>query len=568
MSTPERIVLIGFSGTGKSAVGPVLAGKLGWEFVDTDEYIERREGRRILEIFREKGEEHFRELETAALKELCARGRLVIATGGGIILRPENRRMLADGGFIVCLEARPETILRRLTERSRAAPLDRPLLATGNPLTRIRELKESRQHLYALADWSVHTETLSAEQVADEIVRAWQSYGPLLLADARRLDEIASEAATAPRTTLHAVPPGAAATVATETGDYPIFVGWGLLGELGGRLREAGLARHAYVITDEEVAHHYEDEISAALSAADIPFDVLVLPPGEATKTLRTAAEVYDWLVERRAERSHTVIGFGGGVMTDLAGFVAATFARGLPLVHVPTSLLGMVDAAIGGKVAVNHPKAKNMIGAFYQPRMVLADPALLRTLSPRETSGWAEAIKHAMIADESYLRFFEENAERILRLDREAVTEAIRRSVVIKAEIVSQDEREESGVRSFLNYGHTLAHAIESTTGYKRFRHGEADGVGMMAAAHISRLMDLLPEEVVERQRAVLERFGLPTRASGLDRDLLKAAIALDKKVQGRTVRWVLLEGIGRPVLRSDVPPEVVDEAIALVTG
>jgi 3-dehydroquinate synthase len=232
-------------------------------------------------------------------------------------------------------------------------------------------------------------------------------------------------------------------------------------------------------------------------------------------------------------------------VATDLGGYVAATFARGLPLVHVPTSMLGQVDAAIGGKVAVNHPKAKNMIGVFYQPRLVLADVATLRTIPPREIrSGLAEAIKHAMIADESYLEFFEQNAEAILRLDREATVEAIQRSVRIKAAVVGEDEFETTGRRSHLNYGHTLAHAIEATTGYGRFRHGEADAIGMMAAASMSVQLGMLSAEAKERQRRVLEQCGLPTHAADVDRERIMQAIALDKKVQARKVRWVLLEG------------------------
>ncbi|MBI2913812.1 MAG: 3-dehydroquinate synthase, partial [Chloroflexi bacterium] len=273
---------------------------------------------------------------------------------------------------------------------------------------------------------------------------------------------------------------------------------------------------------------------------------------------------IYDWLIDQRAERGHAIVALGGGMVTDLAGYVAATFARGLPLVHVPTSLLAMVDAAVGGKVAVNHPRAKNLIGAFYQPRLVLADVATLRTLPPRElASGWAEVIKHAFIADAGLLAFLEENVESILKLEPDPTTEAIHRSVAIKAAVVSRDEREETGERAVLNYGHTLAHAIEAATDYGRFLHGEAVALGMTAAAAISRRLGLLSPGIVERQRRLMERFGLPTRAQGIDRARVAQAMALDKKVQARAIRWVLLEGIGRPVLRDDVPTSAVEEAL-----
>jgi 3-dehydroquinate synthetase len=212
----------------------------------------------------------------------------------------------------------------------------------------------------------------------------------------------------------------------------------------------------------------------------------------------------------------------------------------------------------------VNHARAKNMIGMFQQPRFVLTDPATLRTLPPREIrSGLAEAIKHGLIADESYLAFLEANAAAILGLDPEITTEAIRRSVAIKAEVVSADEFETTGRRSALNYGHTLAHAIESTTSYARFRHGEADGIGMMFAAGLSVRMSLLDPAVVERQGRILASYGLPTTADGLDRHQLLAAVALDKKVQGKKVRWVLLDGIGHPVLRDDVPQDIIESAL-----
>ncbi|MCH8814821.1 MAG: 3-dehydroquinate synthase [Chloroflexi bacterium] len=556
MSLPTRIVLTGFSGTGKSTVGPLLAKALGWELVDTDSMVEEQHGP-IGDIFRKRGEAHFRELEADALREACSRENAVIVGGGGVVISSKCRRLMADGGFVVCLEARPDTILHRLREDRDVESFLRPLLDTPDPLTRIRELKAARQSVYVLCDWTVHVDALAPEQVVEEIVRARDRLAPGSFSDPDRLanaakGSIASDSAAVIRT--------------SSSSYYPVIVRWGALGGLGRSLRDAQLARRVYVISDEQVWHHIGDEVEASLSAAEVPFESYIVPPGEATKTLDTASEIYDWLIEKKSERGHTIVTVGGGMVTDLGGYVAATFARGLPLVHVPTSVLGMVDAAIGGKVAVNHARAKNMIGAFYQPKMVLADPAVLRTLPEREHSGWAEAIKHAMIADEGYLRFFEDNAEGILKLDPEVTTEAISRSVAIKAGVVMADEKETTGRRATLNYGHTLAHAIESTTNYERFRHGEADAIGMMCAAEISRGMGLLAEDVIVRQKAVLEKFKLPTSADGLDREKIMAAIALDKKVRANKVRWVLLEGIGSAVLRDDVPAEVVEAALDTV--
>jgi 3-dehydroquinate synthase len=249
--------------------------------------------------------------------------------------------------------------------------------------------------------------------------------------------------------------------------------------------------------------------------------------------------------VNFHAERNDCIVALGGGMVGDLAGFVAANFLRGLPLVQVSTSLTSMVDAAIGGKVAVNHPRAKNLIGAFYQPRLVLADTETLTTLHRRElVSGCAEVVKHAMIRDPRLLEYLEERAEGLLMLDKAITSEVVSRSAAIKARIVSEDEKEQ-GIRVILNYGHTIGHGLEAATNYERFLHGEAVSIGMMGAAMISRQVGLLFQEVVDRQKALLERFGLPTTCSGIDIESLLKAMELDKKVVGKKVRWVLLSGV-----------------------
>jgi 3-dehydroquinate synthase len=267
------------------------------------------------------------------------------------------------------------------------------------------------------------------------------------------------------------------------------------------------------------------------------------------------AIKVYDFLAERRAERDNIIIALGGGMVGDLAGFVAATFLRGMPWIQVPTSLVAMVDASIGGKVGVNHPEGKNLIGAFYQPTLVLADPQTLTTLPQRElVSGWAEVIKHGMILDKEFLEFLETNVNKLTKLEPEALARAVARSAAIKARIVNQDEKEREGKRTILNYGHTIAHGLETATQYRRFLHGEAVAIGMVGAARLSQQLGLMPEAAVERQQVLLQKFGLPIGFSDLNLTEITRAMELDKKTKGKAIRWVLLQDIGRTVIRSDV--------------
>jgi len=489
---------------------------------------------------------------------------MVIAAGGGAILNAENRRLIAEAGFIVCLEARPETILERLRPQLDSDPVARPLLATSDPLGRIRELKSFRQPYYALADHTVHTDGLTMEQVAAEVVHAWRQLSAAVLEDEGRAAALAAAPSAREADAPYCQPLGAACLVRTSSATYPVFVSWGALPDLGRRMADAGLAGRAYLISDSMVHARWGAAAEEALRGAGFRVASHVVPAGETSKSLETAAAIYDWLVSQRAERGEAVVALGGGMVCDLAGFVAATFVRGLPLVHVPTSLLAMVDAAVGGKVAVNHKEAKNLIGAFYQPRLVMADVSTLQSLPPRElTAGWAEVIKHALIMDEGLLRLLEEKADAICRLEPQVATEVISRSIALKAAVVSEDEREETGRRTILNYGHTIGHGLEAAAEYAGMLHGEAVAVGMAGAARIACRLGLLPPELAERQDALIARFGLPLRASGVDPAKVLSAMALDKKVKGGAIRWVLLEGIGRPVIRHDVPPALMEEVM-----
>jgi 3-dehydroquinate synthase len=356
--------------------------------------------------------------------------------------------------------------------------------------------------------------------------------------------------------------------VTAHSGAYEIHCRWGALDELGALMRDAGLRGPAFVISDENVGGLFGERALASLRAAGFEAQMFVFAAGEASKSLATVETIYDWLLDCRAERSSPVVALGGGVVGDVAGFAAATYLRGVPFVQAPTSLLAMVDASIGGKVGVDHARGKNLIGAFYPPRLVVQDTSLLASLPPRSLrEGFAEVIKHGLIMDPPMLDVLERDAARLLAVEPELTTEIVARNAALKAAVVSEDERE-GGRRTILNYGHTAGHAIEAVTGYTRVLHGEAISAGMMAAAAIGRAMGITPAAVVERQARLFEAYGLPLRIGGLDVDAVIAATLLDKKVASRRVRWVLLEDVGRPVVRDDVPDAVVREAVAAVVG
>jgi shikimate kinase/3-dehydroquinate synthase len=549
---PRRVFLTGFSGTGKSAVASLVAGILGWRALDTDNLIQEKAGRSIPDIFQRDGEPRFRDLEREAVRHATSEVEAVVAVGGGAVLAEENRRAMAEAGLVVCLEALPQTIVDRLGDAEDAS--ERPLLAGPDPLARVIELKAERQPLYALADAVVDTDGRTPRQVADAVVGAVRQADAWFTGHPDRL-VLPEERPGAP--------PAEPLWIDTPSRRYPVVVGWGPLHRLGELLREAGLTGAVYVISDTHVLPHHGDRALWSLHSAGLGAEAFAVPAGEASKTLDSAATVYDWLTAHRAERGDTIVALGGGMVGDLAGFVAATYLRGMPFVQAPTSVLAMVDAAIGGKVAVDHREGKNLIGAFYQPRLVIEDVSTLKTLPHRTlVEGCAEVIKHAFILDPLLLTDLEDHADDLLHLEPAFAVDVLRRNVAIKASVVAEDERD-TGHRAILNYGHTVGHAIEAAAGYAGVLHGEAVAAGMMAAAEIGRRIGVTPPVVVERLRALLERFGLPTRGPKLDPNRVRAAIGLDKKVAGGAVRWVLLEDVGRTVIRSDVPDATVREVV-----
>ena len=344
---------------------------------------------------------------------------------------------------------------------------------------------------------------------------------------------------------------------------YDIFLGEGLSPELCAFVKAQGFSRRALILSDENVGKIYGEETADVLRAAGLDPVLYSVPAGEASKSLAMADEVFTCAIEAGLDRRSPVFALGGGVVGDLAGFIAAAYMRGVPFVQLPTSLLAQVDSSVGGKVAVNHRLGKNLIGAFYQPAAVFADFAAFSTLPEREVrTGLGEIVKYGIIFDEAFFAYLEDHAGDALRLSPEAALHMVRRSCEIKAEVVSKDEKE-GGLRRILNYGHTIGHAIEKETGYVRYNHGEAVAIGSLGAAYISEAMGMIDAADVLRVHRLTERLGLPLFAEGCMVDGLYAAIFHDKKTIDGRVNWVLMEGIGKVCVRDDVPETVVRAAM-----
>ncbi|MCX5684371.1 MAG: 3-dehydroquinate synthase [Planctomycetota bacterium] len=351
---------------------------------------------------------------------------------------------------------------------------------------------------------------------------------------------------------------------------YIVRIGADLLPEAAQEARAAARSRKAALVTDTNVAALYLEPALAALRGEGLAVEPIIVPAGEAAKTLAQAGRLYDAMLAMGLDRASAVVALGGGVVTDLAGFAAATYMRGIPWVGIATTLLAQVDASVGGKTAVDHPECKNLIGAFHQPAAVFADVATLASLPEEEfRTGLAEVVKHAVIRDAEMFALLELQADRILARDPAVLEQTVARNVRIKAEVVMADERE-SDLRRILNYGHTVGHAIESLamqtpsqTGAPPMTHGRAVALGMVAEARIAERRGLVGHGVTDRQRRLLERFGLPVRAAGLDPARCLALMRHDKKAEAGRMVFVLPESIGAVRVANDVTDDEVREAI-----
>jgi shikimate kinase/3-dehydroquinate synthase len=543
------IVLVGLPGSGKSVVGKRLAQRHGATFIDLDERIERDDGRPIPTIFAEDGEATFRALERRAVDDLGPADselaiRRIIATGGGAVVDPRNRWALYRGRLSVWLDGRPEVLAQRL----RRSPHVRPLITGRDPIGAIRDLASRRERFYAAAE--IHIVGVADVATVVDAVEA----------HLRRADP-----ASAGTTLLQATTPIGR-----------IIIGDGVAAAAIDRALGRLEARRAILVSEPGAWEAVGRDIARALETAGRSVATVMLPDGESAKRLAAVETAASELARLHVGRDEPLVAIGGGALGDAAGFLAATFLRGIPIVHVPTTLVAQIDSSIGGKTAVDLPEGKNLLGAFHQPTDVVIDVASLASLPERQRrAALGEAVKMAALGDERLFELLERRGEAIATGDPAAaergdVAELVERCAWAKVEVVVADERERAGGsgRITLNLGHSLGHAVEAAAGFEHLLHGEAVAYGLRAAARIGETVGVTPPERAARIVGLLDDLGLATEPLPYPIDDVLRHLATDKKHAGGRLRWVLPTADGVEV-RSDVPDElVVDAAGAMLAA
>lgn len=543
------IVLVGLMGSGKTAIGRRLAQRLGLEFVDSDAEIEHAAGLTIPEIFARYGEPYFRDGERRVMIRLLAGGARVIATGGGAFISEETRAKIRETGVSIWLKADLDVLWRRVRKRNH-----RPLLQNGDPEAMLKALMEEREPIYAQADITVTSREGPHDHVVEDILAGLKSQLSQPSPPTRMGD---TDLSGPTRVELVRVDLGARG--------YDILIGDGLIAEAGTQLARLAPEAAAAIVTDENVARHQLAGLEAALAAANIRHRSIVVAPGEGSKSYASFERVCEVILAGKFERGDCVIALGGGVVGDLAGFAAASVRRGMRLIQVPTSLLAQVDSSIGGKTGINSPHGKNLVGAFHQPLLVLADTACLASLPEREfRAGYAEVVKYGLIGDVAFFNWLEANWRAVFAGGAERIR-AIAKSCAAKAAIVAADEIE-LGERALLNLGHTFAHALERLTFYdgRHLVHGEAVAIGIACAFRFSARRGLASEAEAQRVEAHLCAAGLPVHIRDIpdwnaDAAAIVEAMMQDKKVKRGVLTFILAHGIGRCFIAKNVDAEEV---------
>jgi shikimate kinase/3-dehydroquinate synthase len=537
MLSGRSIVLVGLMGAGKTSIGRRLAARLGLPFRDADAEIELAAGCSIPELFERYGERAFRDGERRVIRRLLSGDPLVLAFGGGAFMDPETRAIARTEAVSIWLRCPLATLVRRVAGREH-----RPLLADGDHSEILQRLIDQRYPVYAEADVIVDCGDESPDTTTTQVMNAllaWKS--------PRRL------------------------TVALPSTTYDVVIGEHLLDRAGALLAPRLPQKRAVVVSDETVAALHLPTLMEGLAKTGVVTSQIIVPPGEASKSLESYLGVLDQLLDARVERRTTVIALGGGVVGDLAGFAAATALRGVPFVQIPTTLLSQVDSSVGGKTAVNTKRGKNLVGAFYQPRMVLADTSTLDTLPPRELrAGYAEVAKAGLIGDAAFFSWCERHGPGVVGGDRDAQAEAIKRACAFKAAVVGDDEREEkpNDGRALLNLGHTFGHALEAEYGYDGgLLHGEGVAVGLGLAFKLSAQLGHCSAADADRVVSHVAAIGLPAELSMLNRRISASTLIghmrRDKKVRDGALNFVLVRGIGKAFTSSDVSVEAVTDLL-----
>jgi shikimate kinase/3-dehydroquinate synthase len=533
MIAGRSIVLVGLMGAGKTSIGRRLAARLGLPFRDADQEIELAAGCTIPELFARYGEAAFRDGERRVIRRLLAADPMVVAFGGGAFMDAETRAATRAEATSVWLRCTLPTLVRRVASRD-----NRPLLAGRDREETLRDLMEQRHPVYAEADIVVDCGDEPPDYTTGSVVQALADWKP-----ARRLHVVLS------------------------SNSYEVVIGDNLIARAGSLLAPILPQKRAVVITDQNVAALHLQTLMDGLAETAISATPIVVKGGETSKSMGTYGDVIDQLLEARVERRTAIIALGGGVVGDLAGFAAATTLRGLPFVQIPTTLLSQVDSSVGGKTGINTRHGKNLVGAFYQPRMVLADTGALATLPLRELrAGYAEIAKTALIGDAAYFSWCEQNGAAVVSGDRDAQAEAIKRACAFKAAVVGDDEREEkpNDGRALLNLGHTFGHALEAEYGYNGgLLHGEGVAIGLGLAFKLSARLGLCQLADAERVIAHIASVGLPADFAMLNRrfsaETLVGHMRRDKKMRDGALHFVLARGIGQAFTSADVPPDTV---------
>ncbi|MFL5779401.1 MAG: bifunctional shikimate kinase/3-dehydroquinate synthase [Chloroflexota bacterium] len=529
------VVLVGLPGSGKSVVGRRLAHRHGATFIDLDDVIESESGRTIEELFATDGEAAFRERERAAILGLGPADRSrgvarVVATGGGAVVDPRNRWSLYGGRLAVWLDGRPEVLAQRL----RRSPHVRPLIAGRDPIGAVRDLGRRRERFYAAAPLRLNglAEVRGVVDALDLALRDGPTTGTTLV------------------------------RAETPVGRY--VLGDGIAADSIARALRRLDATRAIFISEPGAWRAVGNGLAEALGADGWATETVLLPEGEDAKRLAVVETAARELARLRVERSESLVAVGGGALGDTAGFVAATYLRGIPYIQVPTTLVAQIDSSIGGKTGVDLPEGKNLVGAFHQPAAIIIDVGLLATLPERHRrAALAEAVKMAVIGDDRLFAVLETDGEAIVRGDASTgvLAELVERAGWAKVEIVSADEREtnaESG-RIVLNLGHSLGHAIEAAGGYGKLLHGEAVAYGLRAAARIGGALEVTPADRAARIETLLDRLGLAMEALPDPISTVMDHLGADKKHHAGRLRWVLPSADG-VVVRDDVPDDVVE--------